>query len=145
MTKQELLDEITSKALKVVNTFEEPDDTKNAAGVKMYITHVMEQNGTQVKGRNIGWYTIDEGTAQEAAFYRDTVNTKNVARDAVITYLTSKVTDGTFVRFSLKSVDEDDRSARATAVKSNGDGTASEVNLFVYKNGNDPIQHLELI
>ena len=62
MNKQELLDSLETKTLKVVKTTEQADAEKNEANVKSYITHVMEETPQGVKGRNIGWYTIDEGT-----------------------------------------------------------------------------------
>lgn len=143
MNKSELLADIQAKSLKVVSTIEEADAAKNAAGVKMYMTHVMEQRGDVVQGRNIGWYTLDEGTAQEQAFYRDQVVAKNNARDAVIAYMKT-LSPATYIRFSVLEVNEEIRSARVAVVKDNKDGTATEKHVFVFKNGTNPITHVEL-
>lgn len=143
MNKTQLLADIESKVLKVVATKEEADEVKNTVGVKMYVTHIMEQNGESVSGRNIGWYTIDEGTAQEKAFLRDAVNPKNVARDAVITYLDG-LSPTPYIRSTNVVVNEENLSATAQVVKDNGDGTATEKRVFVFKNGAKPIEHVEL-
>lgn len=143
MNKAELLADIESKALKVVSTTEEVDAIKNAANVKQYLTNVMEQNGDSVRGRNIGWYTIDEGSAQEQAFYRDVVVPKSVARDAVVAYLKTK-SPTPYIRFTIESVNEEQKSAFASVVKDNGDGTATEKRIMVFKNGAQPVNHVEL-
>ena len=132
MNKAELLAEIDLKVLKVVKTTEEVDTDKNSANIKQYITNVMEQVGDKVHGRNIGWYTIDEGLPTEAAYFRDVVSTKRDFQDKFTTMLNQAV-PATFIRFKIEKVDEDDRSGYATAVKDNGNGTATEVRLFLYR------------
>ena len=143
MNKIQLLADIESKVLKVVATKEEADEVKNAVGVKMYITHIMEQNGESVSGRNIGWYTIDEGTAEEQALFRDKVTPKNVARDAVIAYLDG-LTPATFIRHTLGAINEENLSARASVVVNNGDGTGTEKQIFMFKNAGKSIEHVVL-
>ena len=143
MTKAELLTDIEAKSLKVVAVTEEPDAVKNSAGIKQYIANVLEQDGEKVAGRNIGFYVVDEGEPTETAYVRDIVRPKNQARDAVQTYLNGLV-PATYIRVSLSSVDEEQKSARATALKDNGDGTCKEVQLFVFKNGTNPIEHREI-
>lgn len=143
MNKAELLADITSKVLKIVDTIEEPDERKNAVNVKSYLTSVMEQSGDTARGRNIGWYTIDEGLPTEEAFYRDMVVSKNVAEAQIRTYLKSLV-PSSFIRFTLESVNEEQKSAYASAVKDNNDGTCTEVRLFIYKNKDVPITHRQI-
>lgn len=143
-TKQTILADIEGKVLKVVSTVEETDVTKNEAGVRMYMTHVMEQSGETVSGRNIGWYTINEGEANEEAFYRDLVKPKNTIRDVIFDYLKA-LTPTTFIRFTLESVNEETKSAYARVVVKNQDGvTASEKRILVFKNAGVPMTHIEL-
>lgn len=144
MTKAEILADIEAKSIKVVAVAEEPDAVKNEAGIKQYIANVLEQKGDVVQGRNIAFYVVDEGLAGEVAYFRDVVTPKNVARDAVQTYLNNLV-PATYIRAELASVDEAQKSARASAYKDNGDGTCKKVELLVFKNGSNPIQHREVI
>jgi len=132
MNKSELELEITSKSLKVIETIEENDAKKNDANVKSYITNVMEQDGKSVRGRNIGWYTIDEGTENEQAFFRDTPVAKRDWIDK-FTGMLNKLSPETFLRFKIESVDEEDRSGYATVIKMNEDKTVSEMRIFMYR------------
>ena len=143
MTKADILADIEAKSLKVVAVAEEPDAVKNAAGVKQYIANVLEQNGGVVQGRNIAFYVVDEGGAGEAAYFRDVVTPKSVARDAVQTYLNG-LAPVTYIRTELGTVNEEQKSALANAYKDNGDGTCKKVQLLVFKNGAQAIQHREI-
>jgi hypothetical protein len=144
MNKTELLADIETKVLKVVKTTEESDVDKNAANVKSYVTNVMEQDGETVKGRNIGWYTIDEGQPTEAAFYRDIVTVKKDFHTKFTNYLNGLV-PATYIRAKLDDVDEVDRSGHGTVVKDNGNGTATEVKVFLYRDSVAKEQtHIEL-
>lgn len=143
MDKTELLADITAKSLKVVSTTEEIDVAKNNAGVRSYITNVIEQNGERVTGRNIGWYTIDEGTANEKAFYRDQIVPKSVARDLIDTYMVT-ISPSPYIRYEIKSVNEENRSAEVSVIKDVGGGSATKLDILVYKNGGNPITHVEL-
>ena len=143
MNKTELLADITAKALKVIDTIEEVDSVKNSAGVKSYLTNVMEQNGETITGRNIGWYTIDEGQPSEQAFYRDEPKAKKDFTDKFNNYLKGLLPE-TYIRYTLQSTNENDKSAKALVIKDNKDGTATEKTIFIYKNGANPIQHIEL-
>jgi len=141
MTKAELLADIDAKVLKTVKVFEEPDSDKNAAGVKMYIANVMEQKGDTITGRNIGFYTINEGQAGEEAYYRDQVNPKNVAQAAVEAYLAGQA----LVRVVNMQVNEEKRFAVCEVVVDNGNSTASKETWFVYKDGANPVTHLKMV
>lgn len=143
MNKAEMLADLAAKGLRVINVEQIADSVKEAAGVTSYIANVMEQRGDTITGRNIGFYVLDEGDPGEAAFYRDLPQPKNVARDAVLTYLGGLV-PGTYVRTKLESLDEDDRYGFAQAWKDNGDGTATAVRLIVWKDGSNPITHREM-
>jgi len=144
MTKEQLLAEITQKVLKVVSTTEQADLEKNAAGIKSYITNVLEQDGNSVTGRNIGWYTLNEGVANEEAYYRDLVSPKKDFFTKFENYLNS-LTPITYLRYKLESVDEVDRSGYARAVKKNQDGTGKEVRLFIYRDTvANAVAHVEL-
>lgn len=149
MLKTELLADIAAKGLKVVSTIEEPDTAKNAAGIKQYLTHVMEQEGTSVRGRNIGWYTFDEGLPTEAAYYRDIPSTKRNFIDAVENYLNTitpaNITTGSYIRAEVTSVKEKEKTAVVKAFKKNADATATPVDLLVWKNGAQAITHVEII
>lgn len=91
MNKAELEAEIAAKAYAVVQTVQEPDAVKEAAGVTMYMTNVMERTGdNRLQGRNIGWYVVDEGGPAEAAFYRDTVQVANDKYQAELTFLKNR-------------------------------------------------------
>lgn len=144
MKKTEILADIESKVLKVISTTEDTEDTaKQNAGVRSYVTNVMEQKGDTIHARNIGWYTIDEDGAEEVALYRDILVPKNKARDAVISYLESK-SPAPYIRFRNVEVDEENLSATAEVIKDNGDGTATEKRVFIFKNGAKAIEHVEL-
>lgn len=143
MDKAELLADLAAKGLRVINVEQIADGVKEAAGVTSYIANVMEQRGDTIAGRNIGFYVLDEGDPAEEAFYRDLPQQKNVARDAMLTYLSGLV-PSTYVRTKLESLNEDDRYGFAQAWKDNGDGTATEMRLLVWKDGANPIAHREL-
>lgn len=143
MNKVELLADLSAKGLRVVNVEQVSDSVKEAAGVNTYNANVMEQRGDTITGRNIGFYVLDEGQPAEAAFYRDLPQPKNVARNAMLAYLGGLV-PGTYVRTKLQSLDEDDRYGFAQAWKDNGNGTATEVRLIVWKDGSNPITHREM-
>lgn len=140
MNKTQLLADLTSKVLKVVQTTEEIDSVKNTAGIRQYVTNVMEQAGENVQGRNIGWYTINEGEATEEAFYRDIVTTKKDFSTKVENYLAGLV-PATFLTAVIADVSEIRKTAKAYVVKINADDTVSEQAIFVYKLGATPITH----
>lgn len=140
MNKSQLLADLTSKVLKVVNTTEEVDEVKAQAGIKSYITNVMEQAGGSVRARNIGWYTINEGQAGEEAFYRDEVSIKKDFSTRADTYLAGLV-PATFLKAVAIEVDEVSKTAKAFVVRLNADDTVSEETIFVYKPAGSPITH----
>lgn len=144
MTKSQLEQKIANKVIKVISTYEELDTVKNNVGVRMYISHVLEEHNGRATGRNIGWYTVDEGTAKEAAYLRDEINHKNVAETAVQSYLASLVPT-TYIRAKIDTVNEEERYAYCTAIKNSGNGTATSIRILVYKNGSSPITHVELV
>lgn len=149
MTKSELLTDVEAKVLRVVSTIEEPDAAKNAVNVKQYITHVLEQDGLVVRGRNIGWYVVDEGLPTEAAFYRDNPTQKRSFADVVDNYA-NQITPlvlltGSYIRAEVLSVNEKTRTAMLRAYKKNADQTATTVTLLVYKNGSQDLTHVEVV
>lgn len=115
MLKTELLADIEAKVLKIVSTVEEPDAQKNAVGIKSYMTNVMEQTGKTARGRNIGWYTVDEGLPTEQAFYRDELGRKNDFQTRADNYLSGLV-PATFLKATSFEVDEDSKTATAIKV-----------------------------
>jgi hypothetical protein len=131
MTKAELLADIEAKSLKVVAVAEEVDSVKNTAGVRSYMANVMEQNGDSVQGRNIGFYTIEEGLPAEVAYYRDVVAIKKDIRTKVENYLEG-LRPATILSYAIISVDEVQKVARARIVTL-ADLTEREV--IVYKVG----------
>lgn len=132
MNKAELLTKLEDNAVKVVKVNEEVDPVKNEAGVKSYTANIMEETDAGAVVRNVGFYVIDEGEPAERAFLRDAVKTKRDFVDKFTNYLNG-LTPDTYLRFKLGTVDEDDRSGYATAVKKNQDGTGTEVKLFLYR------------
>ena len=140
MLKTELLADIEAKVLKIVSTVEEPDAQKNAVGIKSYMTNVMEQTGKTARGRNIGWYTVDEGLPTEQAFYRDELGRKNDFQTRADNYLSGLV-PATFLKATSFEVDEDSKTAKANVVEPNVDGTVSEKVIFVYKPQGNPLTH----
>ena len=140
MNKAELLADIEAKSLKVVAILEEQDAVKNGANVRSYIANVMEQNGDRVQGRNIGFYTIDEGTPDEVAYYRDQVTPKSVARTLVEDYMES-LRPATFLWYRIDSVDEEQKVARVSVIDSSD---MTEKTIVVYKVGAQPITHAVL-
>lgn len=148
MLKQELLNDIAAKGLRVVSTIEEPDTAKNAVGIKQYLTHVMEQDGDVVRGRNIGWYVFDEGLPTESAHYRDVPKTKRSFADQIDNYCNqitpNAITTGVYIRAIVDQVNEAEKTAFVTAYKKNADATAATVKLLVWKNGAQDITHVEI-
>lgn len=144
MTKAEFLAILAARGLRLIQTEQVPDPPKESANVNHYMAHMMEQKGEIVQGRNIGFYVFDEGTAQEAAFPRDLLVTKNQARDAMQTYLDGLV-PGTYIRTEIQSVNEDQTYGTAKALKDNADSTVSEVRLLIWKDAGQPIKHREFV
>jgi len=137
MNKTELIADIAAKGLRVIATQQQSDPVKEAAGVNSYITNVLEQNGDRVTARNIGWYVMDEGLPEEVAWYRDQPNPKNEARDAIEAHLDG-IAD--IIRYRLETVNEEEQYAFATVWKDNGDTTATESRVFIWKDEAQPIK-----
>ena len=104
------------------------------------IINYAERVAGKMTKRNLGYYVYQEGEVDEAAEWRDPPRTKDTARDALLTYLSGL----SYIRYRIGSIDEDDLYAFATVWKDNADGTATELNLIVWKDGGNPITHLEL-
>ena len=143
MNKVDLIADLNSKGLRVIAVTQQSDPVKEAAGVNSYIANVMEQRGDTVTARNVGFYVMDEGEAGEVAYYRDQLSQKNVAYDAMVSYIDG-LTPATYIRGEVQNVNEDGKYGFAKVYKDNGDGTAKEVQLIVFKNGANPIEHREL-
>lgn len=145
MNKSELLADLGAKSLRVVQTTaEQQTPAMVTAKLQPYTSYVVEQTGATVHGRNVGWYTLDEGEAGEVAFYRDQPVPKNVVRAGMQTYLSGLV-PATYLRAEIQSVDEEQVYGIAKVLKDNGNGTVSEGRIVVWKNGANPIAHADLV
>lgn len=151
MTKQEVLNQITKDAvelIKIENAELDKDGSPivhtlpNGRTMTKYNANVAAKEGEGVQVRNIPFIVFNEGEADEEAYI--TQNAKapqpDAARQAVTTYLDSQP----YIRYQITEVNEEGMYARARAIKDNGDNTASEVNLFIWKDAGEAIMHLEL-
>lgn len=144
MNKTELLADITAKGLRVIQVVQQSDPVKEAAGVNSYIANVLSQSGDTVTAKNIGFYVVDEGQAGEVAYYRDALKPKNTVWDVAQTYLDSLI-PGTYLRGTLREVNEQNNSGIADVYKVDGTGTAvSKIEIFIYKNSGQPVSHYEI-
>lgn len=136
MTKQEIIDEITASAIKVLGIFEEG----TLGGVKQYRANVLIGNRDRTVVKNIGFYVADEGDPEESAYYRDKASNNQIEK-RIRTYLNS-LTPGTFLRTNLERVNEDERFAVATVYEINDlDNTqVDKKEIFIYNVGQS-IQH----
>ena len=105
MTKAELLADIVAEGGIVIST-EEVEDIP-AAKIKRYITNVFTKGEDQTDAtpiaqkRNINWYTVSEGEAEEAAYYGD--NRFKNPEDKNPTGSTLDIINGIFRNSSLKN------------------------------------------
>lgn len=141
MTKQELLDDLAAKSIVVVNTDWERDSIAEAAGINRYYSTVLIQNRKQVTLKGVGWYVVNEGTQDEAAYYRDSDEGAQV-RGLVSSYLDTLV-PSTYLRIKLGTVDEDNKFAFAEAYELQQDDTVLKKDLFIYNVGQS-IVHKEM-
>jgi hypothetical protein len=70
VNKKKLLADITARVRRVIETVQEPDSVKAAAGVTVYRTEAMDVINGNLEGKTIIWYVLDEGQASEEAYYK---------------------------------------------------------------------------
>lgn len=146
MKKAELLTQIENDSLGIVKTeVVEQGTLENGKTYHKYNANVYVEQGGSSNFVNIPFTVLNEGETDEDAriTQQKEVPKKSVARAAVEDYLDG-LSPATYIRYTITEVNEDDRSAKVSAVKDNGDGTGTEVRLFVYKNGGKPVEHVEL-
>jgi hypothetical protein len=103
MNKAELLADLATKAVVVYDVQPQQDTVKAAAGITVYAAQVMELDGVdKLQGRTIAFYVLGEGTAQEQAFYKDTVQLPKDKNELGLNYMASKVMDGTIASFEMQ-------------------------------------------
>lgn len=145
MTKSELLTQIEANSLGIVRVDQqETGALQNGKTFTKYNVNVLAKEGDSQNFKNIPFTVINEGQAGEEAFLTQGQKepTLDAVRKAVSTYV--KTIAGV-LRFEIASVNEDTKDARVTAIVDNGNGTASQKNFMVYKNGTSPITHVEII
>lgn len=145
MTKAELLTQIENNSLGIVRTdVQEQGTFENGKTYTKYNVNVLAKEGDSQNFKNVPFTVVDEGKAGEDAFLTQGQKepTLDVVRKAVATYVAG-VTG--VLRYKIGEVNEDTRDARVTVVVDNGDGTASEKQFMVYKNGTSPITHVEIV
>ena len=144
MTKAELLAKYEADSLGIVHTnLVEEGALENGKTYKKYNVNVLAVDGDSKNFINYPFTVVNEGQADEEAFSTQGRGEPkpDVVRNAISTYI-----DGLteVVRYTIGQVDEDERYALVSVYVNNGDGTASQKQYFVYKDGTSPITHLVL-
>ncbi len=135
MKKSELLADLQNKVLRVFGEKEQPDTDKNAEGIKVYTVEVLERKDTTAVGRTIVFYVLDEGQPDEAAYYKDEIETPAPYQNAVVQYLSSLG----FIRFEVTSRHPVLGYCIADVWKDNNDGTAEKQQIIAFfKPNGDP-------
>ena len=136
MTKQELLDIITSKVDTILST----NQVEAIGNVKWYVSNVVVTNNDVLTKKNINFYVVDEGLAGEAAYWQNsnpypTPVTPDAIIAAVDTYLAGLVTNDTIKAvINTPSVDVGRKVATASVIVDDA-GTLREKKIFLYKDG----------
>jgi hypothetical protein len=143
MTKTELLAQIaaTANIIKVL-----PEELRETVGdIKWYTLSVLEVNSGETLGwkKSIAFYTTDEGTASEKAFFykeqpQPILPVADVIQAAIKTYIYSQTG---IVGFNITNYNQLDKWAEVIVYKINDASTASKANWLVYKSGTSPITH----
>lgn len=123
-TKADLLAEITSRSLRVIQTELEADTVQQAANINRYRVNALVVEGGRARAMDTFFYVIDEGTQNEEAYYRRKA-TDEVVHSAVQAYVDSLIPN-TFARIKVTEVNEADGFALADAYEST---SATEVTL----------------
>lgn len=145
MTKTELIADIEANSIGVVTVaLQEEGTLQNGKTFKKYNANVLAKEGESQNFKNIPFTVLDEGLAGEEAFLTQGLKKPalDVARKAIETYM---ATVPNVIRYVIGNVNEETRDARVVAIVNNGNGTASEKQFFVYKNGAEPITHVEIV
>lgn len=101
MNKAQLLADLEAKVIKIIEG-PGPHKAENN-GVREYVVTVLEQQGMdKANSRSIAFTVVDEGTAGEVAFYRDTISLPKNDNEAGISYLAGLVQAGTIDRFEVE-------------------------------------------
>lgn len=140
MTKAELLQDLSSRVVRLIEVVEEIDTKKNAVGIKQYMANVLNLERGAARGQNIGFYVVDEGTETEAAFYRDSAGSRTALEAEAVAYLATLP----YVKVHVEDVDTTNEFIIVKAIADNGDGTVSEKKVMVYKDGDTPT-HKEVV
>lgn len=144
MTKADLLTQIESNSLGVVSeSIQEEGTLKNGTTYKKYNLNVLVQDGESPNFKNIPFTVLDEGGQNENAFFTQGYKSPQlaVARQAIDAYVSGL---SNVIRYEIQSVNEETKDARVSVVENNGNGTATQKTYLVYKNGANPITHVEL-
>lgn len=130
MTKQELLADIDTRVIRTVSITQEPDATKEAAGITTYVANVLNLNKGKAVGQNIGFYVIDEGQPTEQAFYKDDVGAKVALEAETVAFIATLP----FVKVKVTEINADEEFVIAEAYEEDtSTGTISKKNIILYK------------
>lgn len=141
MNKAELLADLGAKVVRVLKTSEKADQVKNDAGVRVYQTEVLELNKAVVTGRTITWYTIDEGSESEQAYYQTSVAIPTGDYMQAAAYLSTLGA----VKFKASEIDADLGYVIADVWNDNGDGTITKKQVMVYRDGEGMPTHKDIV
>lgn len=127
-TRAELQAEIAADAIRVIKTEVVPDPAGQAVGVITYDTEILEKlPGTVARTRTIGWFTVDEGTGTEEAYYKDNAALSEAEQDTLRQYLDLL----NFEEVKVLSVDRELQFAICQAYESTGTNTSVEKRLLI--------------
>lgn len=155
MNKQTLINEIESNSFGVASiekvvagrnqdgtvTYDEGTLQNGKTYVK-YNVNVFTATATGVLPKNIPVIVFNEGEVDEEAYYsqnNDTPQLTNI-RTSVFTYLNTLP----YLDSTIEQVNEKEKRAFVRVVKDNGNNTASEIRVLIYKDDGQPIKHIEL-
>jgi len=117
-SKADLIQEITSRSLRIIETVPEQDAAQQAVNINRYRVNALVVENNRARARDTFFYVLDEGTGNEAAYYRRKASDEAV-KAAVRTYADSLI-PGTFARIKVTEVNEDDGFALADAYELSG-------------------------
>lgn len=143
MTKQTILEDITSRVIKIISETKSEDKVKEAVGITSYDLNVfIEENGRAVS-RNIGIYVVDEGEESEKAYYRDVLNGgffSKLAKEYARSLVPSE-----FIRVSSLVTHEDNEYADGIGFRLSSDDKIDRVKIIIYTYPNGEMIHKEVI
>ena len=146
MNKTELLADLEAKVIKII---EGPGAHKaENNGVREYAVKVLEERGIdRANSRTIAFTVVDEGTASEAAFYRDTISLPRNENQAGVAYMAGLIASGDIDRFEVeKSRPDLGPFSFFTALvwKDDGTGKLTESRIMVTRNAQGEPSHKEI-